>query len=79
MISNYKTQYGTTLTKKFFFHDFLRLVYNFPPFAPDSYRDGIGLGIGTFTLVGVGCQRFSEPNLSPLLYKSNALWKGCLK
>jgi len=30
MVGNNKTQYGTTLTKKFFNHDFLRLVYNFP-------------------------------------------------
>jgi len=27
MVGNNKTQYGTTLTKKFFNHDFLRLVY----------------------------------------------------
>ncbi len=79
MVGNYKTQYGTTFTKKFFNHDFLRLVYNFPPKFPINIGTGTGLGIGTFTLVGVGCQRFTEPNLSPLLYKSNALWKGCLK
>jgi hypothetical protein len=43
--------------------------YNFPP---DSYRDRDQV-LAPYTPVGSGCQGFSEPVLSPLLYNSNLL------
>jgi hypothetical protein len=62
MACNNKTQYGTTFTKKFFFHDFLRLVYNFP----STYVE-IGLGIGTFEHF-VPVARGSQSLISPLFF-----------
>jgi len=44
---------------------------------PDSYRDRDQV-LAPYTPGGGGCQRFTEPVLSPLLYNSNllALLKG---